>query len=50
MWKKEVFISTKKDNDVHGWGIKSVKQIVESYGGEISFRYDENYFQVEILI
>ena len=48
--KKEVFISTKKDNDVHGWGIKSVKQIVESYGGEISFRYDENYFQVEILI
>jgi sensor histidine kinase regulating citrate/malate metabolism len=48
--KKGMFISTKTDHGIHGWGIKSVKQIVETYNGEMDFKYDEKHFQVEILI
>ena len=48
--KKGMFISTKTDHGIHGWGLKSVKQIVETYNGEMDFEYDEKHFQVEILI
>lgn len=48
--KKDIFVSSKADKGMHGWGIESVKRIVENYSGEIHFQYCENNFQVEILI
>lgn len=48
--KNGIFISSKKEEGVHGLGIESVKRIVESYDGEIHFEYTENDFQVQILI
>ena len=32
------------------WGIESVKQIVRKYNGEIDFKYDKDFFEVEIII
>ena len=48
--KNGVFVSNKKNKREHGFGIESVKRIVDEHEGEIHFQYSENYFQVEILI
>lgn len=48
--KKDTFVSSKKDKGMHGWGIESVKRIVENYNGEIQFQYTEKIFQVKILL
>ena len=48
--KNGVFISNKNNKNEHGFGIESVKRIVDEHEGEIHFQYSENYFQVEILI
>ena len=48
--EKGKFITKKNDKNIHGWGLESVKRIVELYDGEISFEYSKDYFQVEILI
>ena len=42
------FVTTKTDTSAHGYGIESVKHIVEKYQGEINFDYDEVMFQVRI--
>lgn len=36
--------STKKSNHFHGLGIKSVKQVIAKYDGEISFSFDDGFF------
>ena len=50
MKRKTKFVTTTKDTSAHGYGIKSVKRIVEKYQGEIDFDYDEMTFQVRINI
>lgn len=47
---KGKFLSSKKNIKEHGFGVESVRQIVEEHEGEIHFQYTEDYFQVEILI
>lgn len=47
--KKGKFQTTKEDKYLHGWGMESVKELVEKYDGEICFRYDEQFFEVKII-
>ena len=42
------FISSKKDKDMHGYGLKSVKRIVNEYEGEITFNEKNDQFIVSI--
>mgnify|MGYP004467625367 CR=1 FL=1 len=42
--------TTKNNKKFHGIGLKSVKNIVENYNGEISFDIDKNEFCVTILL
>ncbi len=44
------FVSSKKDSFNHGYGIASVKSIVDKYSGETDFVYDKNMFQARINI
>lgn len=44
------FFTDKKEKDVHGWGIKSVKKILEKYNGELNFKYDNSFFEAHIII
>lgn len=44
------FITTKADKYAHGLGVESVKRIVEKYNGNIEFQYDNEHFEVDILI
>ena len=45
-------VTTKKESTVHGYGIKSIKRIVNNYDGNISFDYDaiEKVFCVKIVL
>ena len=42
--------TTKADSIYHGWGMKNVKEIVRSAGGEVDYVCEENWFEVNILI
>ena len=43
-------LTTKKDAATHGYGVKSMKNVVESYGGEISITFKDNVFTVKAVI
>lgn len=44
------FFTGKKEKENHGWGIESVKNIVEKYDGQIYFKYDSSFFEVSIIM
>lgn len=46
----ESFVTKKADRDKHGFGIKSVKETVEKYNGDIQFENNETTFTVELLL
>ena len=43
-------ITTKKDKRFHGYGMKSMKKIVEKYGGSVMAGKANNWFELKILI
>lgn len=42
--------TTKKDKDIHGFGIDSMKKIVHKHNGELEFVTDEEYFILRIIM
>jgi two-component system sensor histidine kinase AgrC len=42
--------TTKKDKLFHGFGLESIKEIVEKYNGHINYEQEENTFIVNILL
>lgn len=42
-------LTTKEDKDFHGYGLKSIKMIVEKYGGTWSLETEEDIFRLHIL-
>jgi len=44
------FLTTKKDTRYHGFGLKSIKNIVETHGGSVSIKTDNNWFKLVILM
>ena len=45
-----LFKTIKKDENYHGFGIKSMRQIVDKYNGSISFDIKESTFRINILL
>lgn len=43
-------VTTKKDKRFHGYGTKSIKKIVEKYGGSVMAGKIDNWFELKILI
>lgn len=43
-------LTTKSDKQYHGFGVRSMRQIVEHYDGSISFVPEGNIFKVNILL
>lgn len=43
-------ITTKDNNDYHGFGIKSIRYIAEKYGGTISINIEKDIFKLNIII
>ena len=44
------FLTTKKDSESHGIGLKSVKRIVEKYHGDMSINIKETHFCVKLML
>ena len=45
----EIF-TTKRNKEIHGIGLQSVKEITEKYDGTISFEQKENVFTVIVML
>ena len=43
-------ITTKEDKHLHGYGMKSIRTIVEKYGGSAMASQKNNWFELKILI
>lgn len=50
--KSEKLITTKSNKEIHGFGTKSIKRIVDKYSGELQWYYDKTKkeFKITILI
>lgn len=42
--------TTKKDNVKHGYGLKSITQVAEKYGGGMSVSYEDGWFKLKVLL
>lgn len=42
--------TTKKDKEYHGYGLKSMQNAAERYGGSMTIHMEENWFHLRILI
>jgi len=43
-------ITTKKDNVLHGYGLKNIKSTVNKYNGTCAISYNKGWFQLSIII
>lgn len=43
-------VSTKEDAHLHGYGLKSVRYLIEKYHGNLTINADEDVFHVNILL
>lgn len=48
--KAGMLLTTKGNNEIHGFGIKSVERVVKKYNGLLNWSYDENGTVFEITI
>lgn len=48
-WGREVPETTKTDSRYHGFGMKSIRMIVENHGGNVSIRAEDGVFNMNIL-
>ena len=46
----ENFLTTKKDEQYHGYGIKSIKYTADRYDGAVYINTDNNWFDIKIAI
>lgn len=49
-WQNGNLMSTKEDKNQHGYGVKSIKMIVEKYCGEINISAEKGIFGVNVLL
>lgn len=48
--KGKRLMSSKGEGSLHGWGVESVKDIVEKYQGTITITYGDGIFMVKIVL
>ena len=44
------FISTKREGEQEGIGIRSIRSIAEKYGGDIRIEHDERTFKLSVIL
>ncbi len=48
--KGDMFVTSKKEKAIHGYGLANVCHTIQRDGGEIFFDYTEDYFKVSIML
>ena len=49
-YQEGILVTTKKEKEYHGYGIKSIQYIVNKYEGAVNIEANENWFSMKILI
>ncbi len=49
-YEEGALVTTKKEKQFHGYGLKSIRYTVNKYGGAVSIDTKENWFELKILI
>lgn len=50
LFKKGMPVTTKKEKDLHGYGLKSLRYTVHKYNGEVNIEVKDSWFSLQILI
>ncbi len=50
MIKKGRFVTNKENHQIHGIGTENIKSIVRKYNGELNFDYDDETFNIRVVI
>lgn len=50
LFEEELPVTTKKETQFHGYGLKSLRYTVHKYGGEVDIDVEDNWFRLKILI
>lgn len=49
-YKEGKLVTTKKDKEYHGYGLKSIRYTVNKYDGAVSIDTNKNWFDLKVLI
>lgn len=49
-YKGEYPVSTKKEKEFHGYGLKSIRYTIDKYNGALNISTEDNWFMLKILI
>lgn len=49
-YREGTLITTKRDNRIHGYGIKSIRYTADKYEGAVSIETKDNWFELKVLI
>ena len=49
-FREQLPVTTKKEPEFHGYGLKSLRYTVRKYGGEVDVSTQDNWFHLKILI
>ena len=50
LYKEGALVTTKKEKEYHGYGLKSIRYTVNKYEGAVTIDTKENWFDLKILI
>ena len=45
-----VFLTTKRNHELHGYGIKSITEIVDKYSGEITYEENNQMMNCKVIL
>jgi DNA-binding LytR/AlgR family response regulator len=48
--KDSLPVTTKPEKTLHGYGLKSIRQTVEKYGGTLTLHHENNWFSLQVLL
>lgn len=48
--ENDLITTTKADQQNHGFGLKSIRTVVEKYNGSVDFGVNQNWFELKILL
>lgn len=49
-YQEGALVTTKKEKEFHGYGLKSIQYTVNKYDGAVSMNMEDNWFELKILI
>ena len=49
-YQEGALVTTKKEKEFHGYGLKSIQYTANKYEGAVSMNVEDNWFELKVLI